>query len=122
LVAVSEDQTANTWDPLLEMARHGPVLDAFAIEPLESFVNVPDGRVEFTTSAASSREGFRPVFSVFDQTESWLPNNGGRKLAATIRRNLTKVNGASVETPDAFVPGEDSVAERSFEAWKKQIE
>lgn len=122
IVAVSEDQTANTWDPLLEMARHGPVRDAYAIEPMESFVNVPDGRIEFTTSAASSREGFRPVFSVMDQTESWLPSNGGRKLAATIRRNLTKVNGASVETPNAFVPGEDSVAERSFEAWKKQLE
>lgn len=122
IVAVSEDQTANTWDPLLEMARHGPVRDVYAIEPMESFVNVPDGRVEFTTSAASSREGFRPVFSVMDQTESWIPSNGGRKLAATIRRNLTKVNGASVETPNAFVPGEDSVAERSFEAWKKQVE
>lgn len=120
IVAVSEDQTANTWDPLLEMARHGPVGENYDILPMESFVDVPRGRVEFVTSSGTSREGFRPVFSAMDQTESWIPTNGGRKLAATIRRNLGKVNGCSVETPNAFVPGEGSVAERSFEAWTKQ--
>ncbi|MEU6725476.1 terminase [Nonomuraea wenchangensis] len=120
IVAVSEDQTTNTWDPLLEMARNGPVLDAYDIEPMESFVNVPRGRIEFTTSAATSREGFRPIFAVLDQTESWTPTNGGRKLAQTLRRNLTKVNASSVESPNAFIPGEDSVAEKSWEAWQNQ--
>jgi len=120
IVAVSEDQTANTWDPLLEMARNGPVYDAYDIEPMESFVNVPRGRIEYTTSAATSREGFRPIFAVMDQTESWTPANGGRKLASTLRRNLTKVNASSVESPNAFVPGEDSVAEKSWEAWQNQ--
>jgi len=122
VIAVSEDQTSNTWDPLLEMARNGPVLDAFDIEPMETFINVPRGRVEYTTSAALSREGGRPVFSALDQTESWLPNNGGTKLAATVRRNLAKVQGSSVETPNAYVPGENSVAEKSFEAFRLQRE
>jgi hypothetical protein len=122
IVAVSEDQTANTWEPLLEMARNGPVYDAYEIEPLESFVNVPDGRIEPVTSSGTSREGFRPVFSALDQTESWTPTNGGRKLAATIRRNLGKVNGCSVETPNAFEPGVGSVAEQSFAAFEKQAE
>jgi hypothetical protein len=122
VIAVSEDQTVNTWDPLLEMARGGPVLDAYDIEPLDSFVNVPRGLIEYTTSAAVSREGFRPVFAAFDQTESWLVGNGGRKLAATVRRNLTKTQGSSIETPNAFVPGEGSVAEKSFEAHKSQTE
>jgi len=122
IVAVSEDQTANTWDPLLEMARNGPVGDNYDIEPMEGFVNVPRGRIEPVTSSGTSREGFRPVFSAMDQTESWVPSNGGRKLAGVIRRNLGKVNGCSVETPNAFVPGAGSVAERSFEAWKKQLE
>jgi hypothetical protein len=71
IVAVSEDQTINTWDPLLEMARNGPVIDAYPIEPMDSFVAMPRGRIEYTTSAALSREGFRPVFAVMDQTESW---------------------------------------------------
>lgn len=121
IVAVSEDQTANTWDPLLEMARNGPVYDEYDIDPMDTFVSLPRGRIEYTTSSATSREGFRPVFSGLDQTESWLVANGGRKLAAAIRRNLAKVNGSSVESPNAFVPGENSVAEKSWEAWNAQL-
>lgn len=122
IVAVSEDQTANTWDPLLEMCREGAVADAYDIEPLETFVNVPRGRIEYVTSSATSREGFRPVFAVMDQTESWVSSNGGHRLAAAIRRNLTKTGGSSVETPNAFRPGMESVAEKSYEAWRLQVE
>lgn len=122
IVAVSEDQTANTWDPLLEMCREGPVAGSYDIEPLESFVNVPRGRIEYVTSSATSREGFRPIFAVMDQTESWVQSNGGHKLAAAIRRNLTKTGGASVETPNAFRPGQESVAEKSHDAWRMQVE
>lgn len=120
IVAVSEDQTANTWDPLLEMAREGPVADSYDIEALETFVNVPRGRIEYTTSAARSREGFRPVFAVMDQTESWTPSIGGDRLAATVRRNIAKLQGLTIETPNAYVPGEESVAERSHRAWNLQ--
>lgn len=122
IVAVSEDQTANTWEPLLEMCREGPVGRAYPIEALETFVNVPGGRIDYTTSAARSREGFRLVFAALDQTESWVPSIGGPKLAATIRRNLVKTSGCSVETPNAFVSGEDSVAEKSHEAATLQRE
>lgn len=122
VVAVSEDQTANTWDPLVEMARNGPVYDAYDIEPLQTMVNVPRGVILPRTSSGTSREGFRPVFAAMDQTESWVPSVGGPKLAATIRRNLAKVQGSSIETPNAFEPGADSVAERSFDAEAKQAE
>ncbi len=124
LVAVSEDQTVNTWEPLLEMARNGPVLDAYGLDPLNTFVVVPRGIIEFVTSSGTSREGFRPIFSVLDQTESWSETNGGVKLAATIRRNLAKTQGASIETPNAFIPmGErGSVAERSWKAYLLQRE
>lgn len=122
IIAVSEDQTANTWEPLLEMARSGPVLDNYEIDPMETFVAVPKGRIEAVTSAGTSREGFRPVFIAMDQTESWTPSNGGVKLAATVRRNLAKVQGCSVETPNAFEPGINSVAERSHSAAVKQEE
>jgi hypothetical protein len=122
LLAMSEDQTANTWDPLLEMARNGGLHEDYDIEPMETFVNVPRGRIEYATSSSSSREGFRPVFAVLDQTESWIPSVGGPRLAATVRRNLAKVQGSSIETPNAFRPGEGSVAERSWNAWQLQQE
>lgn len=119
LAAVSEDQTRNAWTPLLEMLREGPVMDTWGLEPLETFVNLPKGRIEFVTSAATSREGNRPVFAVLDQTEEWKPSNGGVRLAATIRRNLGKTGGTSIESPNAFEPGAGSVAEDSAEFWKR---
>lgn len=122
VVAVSEDQTANTWGPLLEMAGEGPVYDNYQITPMQTFVDVPRGIIEPVTSSGTSREGFRPVFTAADQTESWVQANGGHKLIATIRRNLAKVQGCSLETPNAFEPGSDSVAERSFAAEAKQAE
>jgi hypothetical protein len=123
VIATSEDQTANTWEPLLDMVRHARFLDSEAgegVEPMDTFVKLPRGRIEFTTSSATSREGGRPVFAVLDQTESWTPTNGGRRLAAAVLRNLTKVGGCSVETPNAYRPGDESVAEKSFEAWQLQ--
>ena len=122
IVAVSEDQTGNTWEPILDMARRGPVMDHYDIDPMETFIAVPRGIIEPVTSSGTSREGFRPVFSALDQTESWTPSNGGTKLASTIRRNLGKVNGCSVETPNAFEPGMNSVAEKSFAAYGLQQE
>lgn len=122
IAAVSEDQTANTWDPVLDMIREGPLANEPGIEPMDTFVNVPRGRIEPVTSSAVSREGFRPIFAAFDQTESWVVTNGGKKLAATIRRNLTKTGGSSIETPNSYRPGFDSVAEDSFKAYKLQQE
>lgn len=122
VVAVSEEQTGNTWDPLLDMIRNGPVYDNYDVEPLQTFVNVPRGIIQPATSSGTSREGFRPVFTAMDQTESWTPTAGGPRLAATIRRNLAKVQGCSVETPNAFEPGAGSVAEKSHEAFTLQEE
>jgi hypothetical protein len=123
LAAVSEDQTRNAWAPLLEMLRDGPVVDEYpGLEPLETFVNLPSGRIEFVTSAATSREGNRPVFAVLDQTEEWKPSNGGVRLAATLRRNLGKTGGSSIESPNAYRPGEGSVSEQSAAYAKRIIE
>lgn len=116
LVAVSEDQTKNAWLPLIDMLRDGPAVDEYpGLDPMMTWINLPMGRIEFVTSAAISREGNRPVFAVLDQTEGWTASVGGVKLAATIRRNLGKTGGCSVESPNAFVPGEGSVAEDSAE-------
>lgn len=122
ILGVSEDGTANTWTPLLDMIREGPLVDMPGVEALETFVNVPRGRIMARTSAALSREGFRPIFDVLDQTESWTVTNGGKRLAATVRRNLTKTGGTSIETPNSFRPGFDSVAEDSWRAWELQRE
>jgi hypothetical protein len=119
IAAVAEAQTKNTWTPLLEML-DGPILDAYpGLEPLDTFVNLPRGRIEPITSSARTVKGNKPVFVVMDQTEEWVRANGGPRLAQTIRINCAKVGGSSIESPNAFVPGEGSVAEESAQFWTK---
>ncbi|TYR15617.1 hypothetical protein [Corynebacterium urealyticum] len=113
--AVNEDQTRNAFSAVLEMLRQGPVMDYYDVDPMESFVALPKGRIEYITAAGTSKEGQRPVWAALDQTESWYRSNGGVNLAAVIRRNLAGTGGTSIETPNAYRPGSGSVSEASFE-------
>lgn len=119
IAAVSETQTKNTWAPLLEMLQ-GPVIDEYpGLEPLDTFVNLPRGRIEPITSSARTVKGNKPVFAVLDQTEEWVRSNRGNRLAETMRINAAKVGGTTIESPNAFIPGEGSVAEESAAFWGK---
>lgn len=120
IAAVSETQTKNTWTPLLEMIRESPhIFDEYpGLEPMDTFVNLPRGRIEPVTSAARTVKGNRAVFAVLDQTEEWVRSNGGLRLAETMRINAAKVGGSTLETPNAYIPGEGSVAEESAQFWQ----
>lgn len=111
VTATTDDQTANTWSPLLEMLRGSPAEDEYDVEPLDSFITMRRGRIEKRTSSATSVKGARAVLAVMDQTETWLPGNGGPRLARTLRNNATKLGGVTIETPNAYTIGEKSVAE-----------
>lgn len=114
VAAVSEDQTQNTWSPLLEMLRLGPVLDEYpGLEPLDTFVNLPRGKIDQVTSSATSRKGNKALFAVLDQTEEWTPSNGGKRLAQVMRSNAAKIGGTTLESPNAYIPGMGSVAEET---------
>lgn len=112
--ALNEDQTRNAYEPMAEMLREGPVMDYYDVEPMETFVALPRGRIEYITAAALSKEGEKPVFAALDQTEGWNRSNGGQKLAAVLRRNAGKVGGRTLETPNSYRPGMGSVSEASF--------
>lgn len=118
LAAVSEAQTDNTMSLVIEMLAEGYAVDYYNLDIGKSRILVPGGKLEPVTAQAKSREGQRPTFAVLDETHLWIPSNGGDKLAATIRRNLGKINGRSVETTNAYLPGEESVAEDSQEYWE----
>lgn len=117
IAAVSEEQTKNTWEPLLEMLRQGSAPDEFNLEPMDSFVALERGRIVPITSSATTIKGFKAVAASLDQTETWVRSNGGVKLAQTLRNNATKLGGVTIETPNAYTLGERSVAEQSFEFW-----
>lgn len=113
ITATTEDQTDNTWLPLLEMLREGSAVDEFAVDPMDTFVALPKGKIMPITASPNSVKGARAVFASLDQTETWLPSNGGVKFARVLRANATKLGGFTLETPNAYVIGEKSVAEKS---------
>ncbi len=116
IAAVSEEQTNNTWQPLLEMLRDGPVMDEYpGLEPLDTMVNLPRGQIKQITASGRTVKGAPAVFCVLDQTEEWVPSNGGPRLASKLRTNTAKNGGRTLESPNAYIPGEGSVAETSAE-------
>lgn len=119
IAAVTEEQTKNTWEPLLEMLRNGSAPDEFNCDPMDSFVALERGRIAPITASPLSIKGFKAVAASMDQTETWLRSNSGVKLAQTLRNNATKLGGVTIETPNAYTLGERSVAEASFEFWDK---
>lgn len=123
LAAVSEDQTDNTYSLLYQMLSEGPVLDRYNLDVGLTRVFIPGGgKIEPVTSMAGTREGQRVTFACLDETHLWLPGNRGVALAATIRRNAAKMNGATFETTNAYRPGQESVAEASAAAAKDKAE
>lgn len=119
IAAVTEEQTKNTWEPLLEMLRNGSAPDEFNCDPMDSFVALDRGRIAPITASPTSIKGFKAVAASMDQTETWLRGNSGVKLAQTLRNNATKLGGVTIETPNAYTLGERSVAESSYEFWDK---
>lgn len=120
VVAVSEDQTDNVWTALVPMIELGS-LSADIPDTGKTRINVvgehgSSGLIEPVTSAAVSRLGQRITAAVHDETHSWTAQNGGIKLADTQRRNLAGMGGRSIETTNAWDPGEESVAQTTFEA------
>jgi phage terminase large subunit-like protein len=71
------------------------------------------GKLEAVTSVAGSHEGERTTFAVLDETHLWTRQNGGQALARTIRRNVAKAGGRTLELSNAHEPGLGSVAEQT---------
>lgn len=117
VAAVSEDQTENTYGAIYELltANEGLAAKNLGIDNGRTrlYLIGRPGRLEPVTASAGSREGQRLTFAVLDETHLWKSRNGGVRLAATIRRNVGKMGGRSIETTNAPQIGEKSVAERS---------
>jgi len=80
------------------------------------------GRIEAVTSSPRVLEGGRPTLVICDETSHWVASNEGHAMAEAIRRNAAKArDGAArvVETTNAHLIGEGSVAESTYEAARK---
>jgi hypothetical protein len=126
LAGVSEKQTTNTLSMVLAMVAESPAVDDYGLDlGLTRIYSAGGGRLEPITASAATAEGARPTFIVEDETHLWTDSNGGADLDRVNRRNVGKIPGGTarvLETTNAHAAGEQSVAERSFEAWRLMVE
>lgn len=120
LLATSEDQVANVYRPLQAMIRYGPLGDLMRVG--EEFIRLPDdGRIDVTTSSATSRLGQQVTFALQDETGLYTKQNRMIRTAETVRRGLAGMSGRALETTNAWDPSEDSTAQRTSESRRDDI-
>ncbi|WP_018385264.1 hypothetical protein [Wenjunlia vitaminophila] len=122
IAAVSQDQTRNTMTlfPSILTTR---AIEEYRIDLGKEIIYADRGRarIEAVTSSPRALEGGRPTAVNMGETHHWVESNGGHEMAAVIERNATKSADGQARTlanTNAYEPGEDSVAERTREAFE----
>src|SRR5699024_4487360 len=123
LVAVSQEQTKNTMKlmPGLIPAETRDYY-GFQIGKLSLWALGDTRQTEAVTSSPLAREGGRPTLIGRNETQNWNSSNGGHDMDGALEGNAAK---RDVDAParildicNAYRPGEDSVAERTRNAWE----
>lgn len=123
IVATSERQTQNTIRMVRAFAAKGSkVQRLYELDSNKTFIETPfGGKLEQVTSSAHTLEGGEVSAAVCDEVEHWLPAQGGPEVMRTVLQNAAKVEGSRIlETCNAWIPGEKSTAEDTWEAWLLQ--
>jgi hypothetical protein len=118
LVGVSQEQTKNVMTALNIMATKN-FRKKYRLEVNKTCVySGIGGRLETVTSSPWTMEGNRPTMVLEDEVQWWTEGNGGHDMRSVIDGNVTKVPGARrLSMCNAHVPGDDSVAERDYDAY-----
>jgi phage terminase large subunit-like protein len=116
MAATEEGQADNAYGPVTFILREGPISQTPGLDVGITRTYLPDGgKIAPITAKASSKDGGKETFAVFDETHLYvLPEL--HRLHDTIRRNLGKRKDAepwSLETSTMYAPDEGSVAEFS---------
>lgn len=124
IAATSEDQTDNTFRPIVTMLRDGPLADTPGLDVGETRIKLPGiGWIEPLTASATARLGGRFTFASI--TESGLLTGGGRTggltFAKVLKRNVAGMGGMWTEGTNAWDPTENSAAQKTYDAKAKGV-
>ncbi|MFF3249727.1 terminase [Actinacidiphila glaucinigra] len=120
VTAVNQSQTTNTM----------ALIPSLMSDHFKAKYNIKDGavliranggkcRLEAVTSSYRALEGKRTTFVLLNETHHWVAGNAGHKMYETIDGNATKQDSRYLAITNAYLPGEDSVAERMRESFNK---
>ncbi|MFE3578142.1 terminase [Streptomyces vinaceus] len=123
IAAVSRDQTRNTMT-LMPSLISDRMIETYGIKAGAELIRANGGRqrLEAVTSSFRALEGGRVTFTVLNETHHWVTGNNGDRMYETIDGNATKKDSRYLAITNAYLPGEDSVAERMREAFEKILE
>ena len=89
-----------------------------------TFVKTSPARIEVLTASERSSEGDPATFIVLNETHHMTQRSGGHAVAKVARRNVGKskrnIQARMVDFTNAHQRGQDSIGEKTFEAWQKQ--
>jgi hypothetical protein len=111
-LGTSEEQTDNTYLPLLDMIRLGPLADLPGMDAGETRVKLPSGgMIEPVTASARARLGQRMTFATLTESHLFTLQGGFRRLAGAVKRNIAGMDGRWLELTNAWDPTEGSEAQ-----------
>lgn len=112
-LGTSEEQTDNTWRPLLEMGRRGPVVDLPQVREIgQTKVDLASGgKIEPATTSARARLGAPMSFVTLTESHLFTLQGGFRRVAGAVKRNVAGMDGRWLELTNAWDPTEGSEAQ-----------
>ncbi len=123
IAGTSEDNTLNTWRPLLTSLREGSLIDTPGLDVGDTRVKLPygGGWIEPVTAAARSRLGNPITFATFTEPHLMTDRDGGKPMIKNMKRNLGGMGGTWVELTNAWDPNQDSAAQDTAKAKAKGV-
>jgi hypothetical protein len=121
-LGTSEEQTDNTYRPLLSMARRGALGDMPGLDIGETRVILPGGgKIEPVTTSARARLGAPLTFLTITESHLFTLQGGYRKVAGAVKRNVAGMDGRWLELTNAWDPTEGSEAQITAEALDERV-
>ena len=123
VAAVSRDQTRNT----MRMFPHiisDKLKSDFGLDIGIEFIRTAGakGNLEAVTSNPKTLEGGRVTFCLLNETHHFTSGNSGIEMYLTADNNAAKLGNRYLAITNAYVPGEDSAAERMRLAYDRILE
>lgn len=121
-LGTSEDQTDNTWRPLLSMIRLGPLINLSGMDAGETRVNLPaGGKIEPVTTSARARLGAPMTHATITESHLFTLQGGFRKVCGAVKRNVAGMDGTWDELTNAWDPIEGSEAQVTGESGDERV-
>jgi len=122
-LGTSEEQTDNTWRPLKEMARRGPIIDLREVREVgETKADlVSGGKIEPATTSARARLGAPMSFVTLTESHLFTLQGGFRRVAGAVKRNVAGMDGRWLELTNAWDPTEGSEAQVTADSSDRDV-